>query len=158
MIPGISDDCAFIQLITDEGAFRVDYGREQFVKGADVCIADSRFSLDGITLKMDTDGVKAEGEIAYSELTPVRSDAMGFFRFFPMQCRHGVLSLHHRLMGSLTINGRKYDFSEPDISKRTADDPFPEIMCGYRAMTLRKSVRSWCQPRIFPFWDFHLPA
>jgi hypothetical protein len=36
---------------------------------------------------------------------------MGPFKYFPMQCRHKISSLHHRLDGSLTINGEIIDFT-----------------------------------------------
>ena len=35
---------------------------------------------------------------------------MGPFRFFPMECRHGVISMTHTLSGSLTIDNTQYCF------------------------------------------------
>ncbi|MCL2751819.1 MAG: tocopherol cyclase family protein [Firmicutes bacterium] len=83
----------------------------QIVDGAEVCQFEDfpgcSFSDAGVAL--DLPGVK--GEIAYSNLTPLSGDIMGPFRFFPMQCRHSVVSMRHELRGGLEIGGRTIDFT-----------------------------------------------
>ena len=49
-------------------------------KGEDLC-PGCRFGRDGISV--DLPGIR--GEISYGPLTPLRSDIMGPFRFFPME-------------------------------------------------------------------------
>ena len=102
-IPGQAKSGAFVQVIWPEGArcfpmpaLHVDR------KGERVYAPGCRFGRNGISV--DLPGIR--GEISYGPLTPLRSDIMGPFRFFPMECRHGVLSMGHRLRGSLELPGR----------------------------------------------------
>ena len=106
-IPGQAKSGAFVQVIWPEGArcfpmpaLHVDR------KGERVYAPGCRFGRNGISV--DLPGIR--GEISYGPLTPLRSDIMGPFRFFPMECRHGVLSMGHRLRGSLELPGRAVDF------------------------------------------------
>ena len=50
------------------------------------------------------------GEIVYGRFRSLNSDIMDPFRFFPMECRHGVISMMHTLKGTLTIYGKKHCF------------------------------------------------
>lgn len=54
---------------------------------------------------IDLPGIK--GEILYGPLTELKSDIMGPFRFLPMECRHQVISMRHRLRGSLITGGKE---------------------------------------------------
>ncbi|MEL7161871.1 MAG: tocopherol cyclase family protein [Bacteroidota bacterium] len=41
---------------------------------------------------------------------PLAPGIMGWYGFVPrMQCYHGLVSYHHQLSGSITVNGRRYD-------------------------------------------------
>ncbi len=53
-----------------------------------------------------------KGLIEYTNLTPLKTDIMGFFKYFPMECRHGVISMKHKLKGMLTIGNEVYDFND----------------------------------------------
>lgn len=89
----------FIQVITDEASVRVP-----FEKG-------NHFSNQGIVLQVRSPGLTVSGEIRYGALSPIAYDIMGPFRFFPMECRHGVVSMRHRLFGSMIVNGERWDFN-----------------------------------------------
>lgn len=41
----------------------------------------------------------------------MKYDIMGPFVFFPMECRHGIVSMHHRLEGKVVLNGETLDFN-----------------------------------------------
>ena len=110
VIPGIAEDSAFIQIITNTDAYQANYPKCAFHKGKDIQIEKNQFSSEGMTLAIDTGNLRVHGAINYTNLTPPASDMMGFFRFFPMQCRHGVCSFFHRLSGQVTVNGKTYDF------------------------------------------------
>ena len=103
-IPGVSKDGAFIQLITDRRAYNFEF--PSAFMNREIAIGKCRFSTEGSCI--DLPGIR--GEIRYSELTPLGSDIMGPFRFFPLECRHKVVSMHHRLSGSLSIENEIYDF------------------------------------------------
>jgi hypothetical protein len=104
VIAGKADDGAFIQVITDENSRVFCFPDGTFGKTAR--IGENYFAGDGIRLSLPD----IKGEIRYTDLTPLRSDIMGFFRFFPMECRHEIVSMRHRLNGTLEIDGKPYCF------------------------------------------------
>lgn len=105
-IPGTTDKGAFIQMISSEGSdyFPVPYlsYRDGIIKAGD-CV----FSKSGCKINLD----KIKGEITYGNLTTIKSDIMGPFRFFPMECRHGIISMSHSLDGSINLYGKEHSFS-----------------------------------------------
>lgn len=104
-IPGQAQNGAFIQMISPEGArqFAVSH---LSVRGGVLRADGCRFSRRGCRIRLP--GVR--GEIRYGPFAPLGSDIMGPFRFFPMECRHGVLSMAHALRGSVTVGSHLYDF------------------------------------------------
>ena len=106
-IPGKADSGAFVQMINNDGSreFKVENLRvENGIIYADDCV----FSHRGC--KINLPGVS--GEVSYGSLTPLASDIMGPFRFFPMECRHGVISMGHSLKGGFIIDGQAYIFTD----------------------------------------------
>ena len=104
-IPGQAQSGAFIQMISPEGARQ--FTVSQFAVQSGVIQADEcRFSRRGCHIQLP--GIR--GEIHYSPFTPLGSHIMGPFRYFPMECRHGVLSMAHHLQGSITMDGHRYSF------------------------------------------------
>lgn len=103
-IPGTSENGAFIQVITD--TFSKNYTFSSGVMQPEVRIGNCEFSRHGAHI--DLPDIK--GDLSYSEITPIRSDIMGPFRFFPMECRHTILSMRHKIHGCVTIQGELYDF------------------------------------------------
>ena len=104
-IPGRAESGAFIQLISQEGAQQFEISNSTIDGGmirADQCW----FSKQGCHIELP--GVS--GEIIYGPFAPLCSDIMGPFRFFSMECRHGVLSMAHPLQGSVIIGGRMHSF------------------------------------------------
>jgi len=69
------------------------------------------FSKKGIKLNLKSDNFEISGKVLYNNLTPLKYDIMGPFAFLPMECSHGILSLHHDLYGGFTINGQYHDFT-----------------------------------------------
>lgn len=104
LIPGIADDGAFIQVITNDGSYNYKFPSISF--GKDITIGNSIFNNTGIRINEDF----IKGEILYSNLTPIKYDIMGPFKFFPMECRHGIISMHHTLTGGIEIEGKYYNF------------------------------------------------
>lgn len=104
-IPGRAESGGFIQMIYPDGSRRFDMP-EPSVRGDAIRVGGCLFSPRGC--KIDLPGVS--GEILYGENTPLRSDVMGPFRFVPMECRHGVVSMAHTLSGGLTVDGAYHGF------------------------------------------------
>lgn len=105
LIPGLAESGAFVQLLLPGGAQQFDVPSVTARHGV-ILAGNCRFSRRGC--RVDLPGV--QGTILYGETLPLRSDIMGPFRFLPMECRHGVLSMAHRLRGSITVDGTVHNF------------------------------------------------
>jgi len=112
LIPGKATDGAFIQVVTDEAAYHVTYPLSEYHKGECLTIGSNVFSESGVSLNIDRPEIKLMGEIKYDNLMPIRNDIMGPFKFFPMECRHGIMSMQHDLTGMIRLNGETYDFDD----------------------------------------------
>ena len=111
LIPGHTGDGAFIQVVTGEGAFHADYPASALKKVKEgVQIGANRFSHSGIDVDIKTKELSLRGKLSYTNLSPPAYDIMGPFRFFPMECRHSVISMDHNVAGKLTVNGEEWDF------------------------------------------------
>lgn len=125
-IPGISysgkGNHSFIQVINGitGKTWYFKYPVESFAysrNSFNTKVSDSHFSEGGFQLNMKEGNDSFSGEIQFIEPVrfPVRlarPGIMGWYRYVPfMECYHGVVSLHHGLKGSLTINREVIDFS-----------------------------------------------
>ena len=99
IIAGCAGTSRFIQVITETQAWQAP-----FTEG-------NHFTKAGIRLDIETPELSLKGEIRYENLTPLRTDIMGPFRFFSMECSHGVISMCHRLNGKVELNGVTIDFT-----------------------------------------------
>ena len=107
-IAGRCSDHAFIQLVTEERAEYVRFPLAAYQRRVgEMRIGDNRFCPEGVEVCLQT----TLGRIDNHDLTPLHYDIMGPFAPLPMQCRHSITSLHHRLEGGLVIEGAAVDFS-----------------------------------------------
>lgn len=111
IIPGKANDGAFIQVLTQEGSFHISYPLEAYRKGKTLWLAGSHFARNGIRLSIHHKDLELTGHLRYHHLTPIDGNIMGPFQFLPMQCRHTVISMNHRLTGSILMNGKTLDFT-----------------------------------------------
>jgi tocopherol cyclase len=126
-IPGISlskeGRHAFIQVLNGRtGESHVfKYGVEAFSasgKELDIDLGKSHFGFGGISLEMQNESRKIEGNITYSSITKYPSTLlnpgiMGWYSFVPfMECKHGVFSMGHKLSGGLQIDQQYIDFED----------------------------------------------
>lgn len=105
-IPGRAESGAFVQMICANGSRQFDVPSLSAGQGV-IRAGDCLFSRGGCKIRLS--GVS--GELFYGALSPLRSDIMGPFRFFPMECRHGVISMGHSVCGSLLIDGVEHSFN-----------------------------------------------
>ncbi|WP_139651902.1 stress response protein nst1 [Raoultibacter phocaeensis] len=127
VIPGRAEDGAFVQIVTQDEAHYVEYPLESYSKTASTtCAADripggdfangsmrvgaSTFAPDGMTLSIDTPKLEVSGTLLYRDRTPLRSDIMGPFAILPMETKHVVHSMRHRVEGTVLLNGRPLVF------------------------------------------------
>ena len=84
------------------------------------------FAREGLRLDIHGEGLDLMGELSYKNLTPLRSDIMGPFRFFPMECRHSVVSMNHEVSGNLFLNGESLEFRGRGYIEGDSGKSFPE--------------------------------
>lgn len=129
VIPGISmsekgdKSHAFIQVINGKtgNTFYKSYPIDDFqfsmAKFA-VMIGENFFSEDSIVINIKDSTFHLTGKIFMennTDLTPLKKRnkrIMGIYRFVPfMQCYHGVVSLNHKLSGTLYLNEQDHVFN-----------------------------------------------
>ncbi|MBC8570008.1 tocopherol cyclase family protein [Zongyangia hominis] len=112
LISGRARDHAFIQAVTDKQSYRIPYPLSQYRREKDrLWVGESLFSSRGIQLNIHDPALSLTGDIRYGRLSPIDGDIMGPFRFLPMQCRHGVVSMRHKLSGAVELDGKTFDFT-----------------------------------------------
>jgi hypothetical protein len=126
-IPGVSltknDKHAFIQVIDGISGqtWNIQYPISDFKFSKNefnVWVGKSNFTLNGISLDIETEDLIIKGEINYSEIVNYPSSTlspgiMGWYSFVPfMECKHGFGSVKHNLSGSISINNSKINLSE----------------------------------------------
>lgn len=156
IIPGISASGAFIQIITDESSYNINFPISEFKKGKKILVGNSIFSLEGIKLDIKTKKLNIQGEIFYHDLAPLKNDIMGPFRFFPLECRHGIISMHHRLDGKLQINGRIFDFTNgTGYIEKDSGHSFPPRYCWVHSNDFGEKCSVTVAIADIPFFGFH---
>ncbi|MEG0378764.1 MAG: tocopherol cyclase family protein, partial [Eubacterium sp.] len=120
-IPSINIDAdgkkrAFIQIITDTQSFQAEYPYSTVYMDPEnflIKIGTSSFSLKGISLDIEIEHLKIQGDLSYRDCVPLKYDIMGPFSVIPfMECNHGVLSLSHEINGTLLINEKNLVFDQ----------------------------------------------
>ncbi|MFR1519306.1 MAG: tocopherol cyclase family protein [Clostridia bacterium] len=152
-IPGRSESGAFIQVITNQKSYRYQFEEAKICKNPlEIRIGGCEFTASGIRIRLPD----LDGEIHYTGFTPIRSDIMGFFRFFPMECRHGIVSMRHRLSGTLQIEKKRYDFTD-GIGYIECDSgrSFPERYIWMQANDLHSQQNMMLSIAKIPFLGFH---
>jgi len=109
IIPGRAADHAFVLINTGSMSHHIRYPLSEYRRGEILRVGSNTFSQHSITL--DIPELNLAGAIKYTNLTPIRYDIMGPFKFFPMECRHSITSMRHTLHGNVTMNGIVHDYS-----------------------------------------------
>jgi len=106
-----ADECSVSYIRYDIADFR--YGKKRF----EVWIGGNYFSAGEIRLDINDKQLSMKGRLAFSNIvsfpkTLLRPGIMGPYTFIPfMECRHGVVNIHHEIAGRLDISGRDIDFN-----------------------------------------------
>lgn len=106
---------ASLQVITNSKAWLLSASDDSFLAASHsfyVNYDTSVFSQQGINLNIASKELTLKGHLTYSPFTPPEYDIMGPFRRIPfMECRHGIVSLSHRISGHVILNRQKLDFN-----------------------------------------------
>ena len=117
LIPGRASDEAFVLVITDNASYHINYPLHEYhlcdknKHSFRLKVGGNIFSPTGVILDIRRPELNLTGEIEYTNLTPTRSDIMGPFKYFPMECRHGIVSMTHSLRGKIILNADQQDYT-----------------------------------------------
>ncbi|MDR2074532.1 MAG: hypothetical protein LBP36_04170 [Oscillospiraceae bacterium] len=155
IIPGVCHDKAFIQIVTDEGSYNIDFDKNEFSKGENIKIDKNIFSFSGMEIDINKPDFKIKGKINYSNLTPIKYDIMGPFKFLP-QCRHGIISMHHSLNSYVDINDRHFDLNGgTGYIEKDSGCSFPERYAWVHSNDFYENCSVTAAIADIPFLGFH---
>jgi hypothetical protein len=103
---------ASLQIITENNSYNINYKKEDIIlkNPLQINLKNNIFAANGIFIDTKEDGVDLKVLLTYKNITPLKSDIMGFFKFLPMQCRHGIISMYHKVSGYVSLNAEKFIF------------------------------------------------
>lgn len=154
-IPGTSVESPFIQIITNQSTYFIPYKKEEFKLTNRVVIQNNTFSHLGLQIDIQTEDITIKGRITFHNMTPLNYDIMGPFSKLPMQCRHGVLSMHHKLKGTLTINGDIIDFTNGvGYCEKDSGVSFPEKYLWLQCNDFKEKTSIMVSIADIPFLGF----
>lgn len=113
---GSGQGSASLQVISEAGTWWLEYPKAEFHvvrHPLQISLGSNTFGDKGVSLQVERRGLSLHGNLRHGPLTPLQSDIMGPFRFISeLECTHGVVSMGHRLDGTLTLNGETLNFSD----------------------------------------------
>lgn len=158
-IPGLALSAggrqAFIQVLNGRtGESHVyEYDIEAFSassKELNVNIGQSQFTTKGISLDLKNKARKISGNLSYTSVeqypsTLLNPGIMGWYSFVPfMECKHGIVSMHHKLSGGLYIDDSYIDFDNgTGYIEKDWGSSFPESWVWLHCNTFSSSQSSF---------------
>ncbi|MBN1389612.1 MAG: hypothetical protein JXA22_03110 [Candidatus Thermoplasmatota archaeon] len=82
----------------------------------DVSVGGNRFFMKGLKVDIESSSHRISGELRFVDPTPfpkscLSPGVMGWYSFVPrMECYHGVVSMGHKLEGTVVVDGKKMVF------------------------------------------------
>jgi len=101
---------SFIQVITADRAYNAVFHYKDYkVTKRPFSVSIGNNTADTVGLHLDLDDIKAN--LSFGEFSPIKGDAMGYFRFFPfMECKHKVVSMNHTATGKMQLGDKEIVF------------------------------------------------
>ena len=84
-----------LQLVTPEKGYFISDPRAVSIEGSEVHISIAQ------------EDVSLQGDLTLGELHPLKGKVMGPFTHLPMECRHEIYSMFHKVNGNLVLNGQR---------------------------------------------------
>lgn len=125
-IPGINinkeEKKAFIQIITNESSYFIDYNINDFTFCLNpfyIKIKNNFFSKNGIHIDINNEekNIKIYGNVKYSNVININTNflnpnIMGPFSYIPfMECNHAILNMKNKTNGIINVNNKKIDLN-----------------------------------------------
>lgn len=144
LIVGYSGSERFIQVITGDFSEKFPFTSGNY------------FSEKGVVLNLKSERITLSGKIRYENLSPIKYDIMGPFRFFPMECRHGIVSMRHLLRGKITLNGEVIDFTDGiGYIEKDSGCSFPSSYMWVQANDFPAECSVMAAVAVIPFCGLH---
>ena len=112
----------------------------------DTRIGKNHFFENGIDLNIKTSNFSLKGSINFENQNPwpvtfKEPGCMGWYNYMPiMECYHGILSMHHSLSGSLSLNNSQVDFNDGiGYTEKDWGKNFPQSWIWVQANHFRKN-------------------
>lgn len=171
-IPGINineqEKKAFIQIITNDSSYFVNYNIEDFKHSVTpfyIKIGDNFFSKNKIhiDIKDKTQNLIVFGDIRYSDSQNINTNflnpnIMGPFSYIPfMECNHAILNMRTTANGLITINKDKIKFKNSiGYMEKDWGSSFPKSYIWCQGNNFKKSNASFMiSIADIPFKNFH---
>ena len=109
VINGLTGETNYIEYPVSEFSFSTKYFRVE--------VGGSVFTADSMVLNINSPQIKVDGRLSYSGSVKYPSSVfapgiMGWYSFVPfMECKHGVVSVTHRIDGTINVDKKQIDFS-----------------------------------------------
>lgn len=76
-------------------------------------IGKNRLWETGMHLDFDLEGVPVRGDFSFSNLMPIKQSVfkpniMGWLSYFPNQCNHAIISMHHQVTGDFQMGDQSW--------------------------------------------------
>ena len=148
-IVGRAESGAFVQMISQDVSryYCVErFSNQNGIIRADNCI----FTRSGCSV--DLPGIK--GTLLYGQLTPLSSDIMGPLKFFPMECRHGIISMTHGIRGSVALEQKTICFDGgKGYIEGDSGTSFPESYLRLHCGSFRQELSAMLSVARIPLFD-----
>jgi hypothetical protein len=158
-IPGISltreNSHSFVQALNGRTgeSYVFEYALETFsgsAKRLDLRLGSSSFNTSGIRLDLQNQKVKISGALEYTLMRTYPSTLrnpgiMGWYSFIPfMECKHGVVSIYHKLNGGIRVGDSFIDFDGGSgYIEKDWGSSFPESWSWVHCNTFNSSKSSF---------------
>lgn len=158
-IPGISinnsEKKSFIQVITNENSYFIDYDISEFrycFSPFYIKIGENYFSENGIKIDICDKGqnIKINGKLEYSNIKNIKTNCanpniMGPFSYVPnMECNHAIISMKNAIEGCIKINDKNYMFNNSNgYIEKDWGTSFPKSYLWCQGNTFEKSDASF---------------
>jgi hypothetical protein len=118
-----------------------------------VRIGRNKIDDSGMELNIED---KVNANIKFGRLSPIKYDAMGPFRFLPfMECRHKVTSMHHTVIGHITIGEQTRNFKDDKgYIEGDAGHSFPQKYFWTQCNSFGENLSIMMSAAIIPYLKF----
>src|SRR5690606_32992041 len=85
----------------------------------ELVIGKNKLSESGMHLDFEMDDIAVFGDFQFGNLSPIqvsllKPNIMGWLSYFPNECNHAIISMDHKVSGSLHFGNQTFQISDAD--------------------------------------------